>query len=849
MVGPRNRSHFIVTNAPDAVAYQGHGVGRGRKPPAPNRQTHGASLKSALQLLEVQAAARRAAGAAAGQPNYSYVSGIYVEFESVPGVPLNVKALEDRRANPPIEVVAFSEDAAVVDGEPVLLQRATVFVPDGAVRKFIDKFTLYEETPPADTPPQDPDAKKIKRHHDAFDRVQSLRAATLKALWTDAAATFPSSDDAIWWEVWLRSQGGAGDAVARFRAFSDAAGIVVGERTLAFDDRSIVLAHGRPSALASSLDLLDAVAELRGASSLAVGIERLTAFEQREYVDDVLQRIERRTGPRPSVCILDTGVTREHPLLRVDLAAADLHSLKPQWGTADHDGHGTEMAGLALFGDMAGLILGTDDVDVQHGLESVKILAPPGATVTSPDLFGAATAEAVNRPEITAPNRNRVYSMAITASPAERGAPTSWSAAVDALAAGRSFDQADGSLTYLDDGAGTPRLFVVSAGNVDDPALDHVARSDLAVIEDPAQAWNALTVGAHTERSTIVGRPHAQALAAAGDLSPWSRTSVGFAKKWPIKPDVVFEGGNLFVRGGVVESEPLPELNLLTTSRDLQSKMFDLSWATSAATAQVARQAARVWAAYPTLGPESIRALIVHSARWTPQMLASAPGTRRSDVLRRVRRYGFGVPSEDRAVRSARDALTLVHEGVIHPFAKTKIKEMHVHELPWPEEALASLGAANVTLRVTLSYFIEPNPSRRGQDSRYRYPSHGLRFALKKPTESQMEFRKRINKLDLDNEEQRSDTSAGMDRWLVGQQRDLGSIHTDAWEGSAVELATCGTLAVYPVSGWWKDLPSRDRSSIGARYSLVVSIETEALPIDVDLWMAVAVKLGIAIET
>ena len=38
-------------------------------------------------------------------------------------------------------------------------------------------------------------------------------------------------------------------------------------------------------------------------------------------------------------------------------------------------------------------------------------------------------------------------------------------------------------------------------------------------------------------------------------------------------------------------------------------------------------------------------------------------------------------------------------------------------------------------MRVTLSYFIEPNPSQRG-NSRYRYQSHGLRFDVKRPTET-----------------------------------------------------------------------------------------------------------------
>jgi hypothetical protein len=49
-------------------------------------------------------------------------------------------------------------------------------------------------------------------------------------------------------------------------------------------------------------------------------------------------------------------------------------------------------------------------------------------------------------------------------------------------------------------------------------------------------------------------------------------------------------------------------------------KALALSWATSAATAQVARIAAAISADYPELWPETVRALVVHSAEWTAVM-------------------------------------------------------------------------------------------------------------------------------------------------------------------------------------------------------------------------------------
>jgi len=52
-------------------------------------------------------------------------------------------------------------------------------------------------------------------------------------------------------------------------------------------------------------------------------------------------------------------------------------------------------------------------------------------------------------------------------------------------------------------------------------------------------------------------------------------------------------------------------------------------------------------------------------------------------------------------------------------------------------------------------------------------------------------------------------------------------------------------IGIYPVSGWWKDQPTRDRSKFGARYSLVVSIECDAE--DIDIWTPVAPEVGLPI--
>lgn len=51
-----------------------------------------------------------------------------------------------------------------------------------------------------------------------------------------------------------------------------------------------------------------------------------------------------------------------------------------------------------------------------------------------------------------------------------------------------------------------------------------------------------------------------------------------------------------------------------------------------------------------------------------------------------------------------------------------------------------------------------------------------------------------------------------------------------------------GAIAVFPVTGWWKENPARDRSEDGARYALVLAVETPNQ--DVDIWTPVAQQIG-----
>ena len=142
-------------------------------------------------------------------------------------------------------------------------------------------------------------------------------------------------------------------------------------------------------------------------------------------------------------------------------------------------------------------------------------------------------------------------------------------------------------------------------------------------------------------------------------------------------------------------------------------------------------------------------------------------------------------------------------------------------------------------MRVTLSYFIEPNPPRRGYVAQYQYASHGLRFSVRRPQETPDQMRLRLSREFWDvGEDGKRIRPAGMvsdDRsWDLGPEMVSvrGSIHSDAWNGTAAQLASSNLIAVHPVTGWWRYRRDRELVEKNARYSLIVSMSTDDSSVD-----------------
>ncbi len=810
--------HILVTETAHSEPYTSpFSGGKTFTLPGRQRESHGQKLLGQFDRLREESAnifaEQKAFGIDAG-------NGIYIQFDSEPEFDLKFESLEAIKSG--IELLAVQR----IENKTY----ATVFVPEGKLHVLTNKISDYLDS--------QKDTKRGKaKNKELVESISEIKRAALAGLWTDDRALLPAADSqAIWWEVWLRAGDNPPASSDFFKEHAKRLEMTVSPGELRFPDRTILVVHGTRAQMSRSVRLLNCIAELRKAKETAAFFTAMNAREQYDWIHDALARLVPPPSDCPVLCILDTGVNYEHPLLRPVLEPSDAHTYDPGWNAADHHGHGTEMAGLAIYGDLTETFAENGPIKFTHQLESVKIMPPTGQN--HPDLYGYITSEAIARAEIQNPNRERTICMAVCATDfRDRGRPSSWSARLDHLCAGADDE--------------TQRLIFVSAGNTSLEARHHFPYSNMNDfgIHDPGQSWNAVTVGAYTEKGHLDPEeyPEWRLVAPPGDLGPASSTSMTWSRPWPIKPDIVMEGGNMAIDPAAGNADFVDSLGLLSTNREHGiGKPLVVTGETSAATALASRMAATLQAQYPEYWPETVRALLIHSAEWTEAMTARFAITRKKDYENLLRYCGYGVPNLERALWSAQNSLTLIAQDSLQPFDRKESKkgsryvtrDLNLHAIPWPAEALQELGETPVEMRVTLSYFVESNPAERGWGRKYSYASHQLRFDVKRSLETLDAFKARINRAVWDEETGRPTDSPSDAQWLLGSQlRKLGSIHSDTWRGPAADLAERGHIAVFPVIGWWRENPKHRRWNKQARYSLVMSIK--APETDVELYAAV----------
>jgi hypothetical protein len=203
--------------------------------PARDRVEHGNRLLDHLREAESLAATQ----SQAARPPI----GSLLAFRSDPELQLALKSLESERQG--IELRCVREVRNVTE--------AVVYVPQGKLAYFAQKVQAYLTRDNTDR-----EGNPTTPRNDRFVRsIADISLAALEKLWTDQEP-MPAADQTLWWEVWIDAEH---DRLNLFRQEASAVGLTLGDKTLRFPDREVLLAYGSLEQFKQSLlrDLLQAV--------------------------------------------------------------------------------------------------------------------------------------------------------------------------------------------------------------------------------------------------------------------------------------------------------------------------------------------------------------------------------------------------------------------------------------------------------------------------------------------------------------------------------------------------------------------------------------------------------------
>jgi hypothetical protein len=387
----------------------------------------------------------------------------------------------------------------------------------------------------------------------------------------------------------------------------------------------------------------------------------------------------------PSVTVVDTGLTAAHPLLAP--AVGETIGVPPMLRSDDTNGHGTGVAGIAVYGDVrskAEALLFQPEIRV-HGAKIVndegcfddRLLVASQMRLAVEHFHRNHGCRVFN---VSLGDRRLVY---------DGGKVGPWAAVLDELT--RELDV----------------LIVVSAGNLEysvpqgEGVESHLIRYPNYLIEgssrivEPANAAIALTVGSIAHAADVPAEEYygvgLQPVASLDEPSPFTRCGPGIGGS--VKPELCDYGGNLVFDGGAQSVSDRPETSLLTLNNRYLNSLFTTAVGTSYSAPRVAYKAAHILARFPDASANLIRALLASSAI-IPAAAAERLQPLGADACPRV--CGLGVPDLVRAATSDDNRVVLYADTTI------ALDHFFIYEVPIPEDFVVTHGRR--CIRVTLAF-------------------------------------------------------------------------------------------------------------------------------------------------
>jgi len=483
------------------------------------------------------------------------------------------------------------------------------------------------------------------------------------------------------------------------------------------------------------------------------GLERSVVFQDVQSFPEITDPGE----GTPSVVVLDSGLTTGHPLLGA--AVGDSQSFLPGEGAHDENGHGTHVAGLALYGDF--------ERHLRAGVFVPRLRLFSGRILNKDNENNSGFVENHIEQAVRyfTDNYNcRIFNLSFgdANKPYLGGHLKGLSVVLDTLSRELGV------------------LFVVSSGNhrfgEDSPEglawrdnYPQYLLDDSWRIIEPAPALNALTVGSLAKHNQTYNSqrypldPSELPIAQPDQPSPFTRG--GYSVDGAIKPELMAHGGNWAIntRAGHSLMEGVAGLGVVSTNNQFaDGNPFTVDIGTSMAAPQVAHLAATVLREHPNANPNFIRALLCLNAE-IPDI--SQELIEQDKSFRKV--CGYGQVNENFLLRSLERAVTLISEGSLEN------KQHHFYEIPIPPEFTSGGKRRLREIVVALAY----TPPVRSTRIKYRASRIDFRLVAASDLEHvTMMFNKATAKSNYKNIPELNGS-------YVGQQaRSKGTVQADVWK-------------------------------------------------------------------
>ncbi|MFH1190276.1 MAG: S8 family peptidase [Candidatus Omnitrophota bacterium] len=431
-----------------------------------------------------------------------------------------------------------------------------------------------------------------------------------------------------------------------------------------------------------------------------------------ETISIPLEKLDVKEPPNKNataIGILDSGILASHPLLEKAtgdeiavsmLGRKEIREDKPQ----DDVGHGTKVAGIAVYGDLKQCIL-EKKFSPEVWILSAKVMyrkeGPTGeicAEYDETELLEHQLEKAVTYFVENFKNCRIVnISFGNRASPMFRGqAQYSLAVLIDELAKKHNL------------------IFIISAGNISENKVLAIIKKypqyfidetkDVKII-DPASSAYALTVGSivqeygpfesgneNSEKDIAYSPANKK-----GYPSPFTRVGPGYREM--IKPDLVEEGGNILITPSFSIAKQGGNLIVLNPDWLKEGRLFSMAYGTSLSAPKVANLTARLCNQYPNFSSNMIKALILASAeipKDRPSPLDSINyGSRNKDLLHLLKIYGCGKPNLNTASFSSLNHVVLKAENSI------QINGIHLYHFYLSDEFLTVKGDRQISIVLT----------------------------------------------------------------------------------------------------------------------------------------------------